>query len=312
MITFWMIAAAMLIAALTCVIAPLLRRAATDDDERRPTREGVVLAAAIYRAELAELEREFNAGHLSAQHRSEVRRELEARFADEIGAGGRPAGSIDDVATGAASRLSRAGTAALLLALLPTAVLVLYMQLGSPLSLAVEGGGDAGQMAVHAASQGSLAVLVGRLATRLQRQPDDAQGWAILARSYAALDRPDDAIAAYQRALMVSPRDAQLLADYADAQASADDGDLNGVALQSIEAALALDPENQKALALAGSAAFDRRDYPLAIHLWEHLEFVAGTDSEIAGIARKNIDRARVLAASGSADASGHPAGDTN
>jgi cytochrome c-type biogenesis protein CcmH len=136
---------------------------------------------------------------------------------------------------------------------------------------------------------------VGRLAARLQRQPGDVQDWTMLARSYATLGRADDAVMAYQRALSLNPRDAQLLADYADAQASANGGDLNGESRQSIEAALALDPANLKALALAGSAALDRRDYTHAIQFWERLEQAAGANSGIAARAQKNIDEVRTL-----------------
>jgi cytochrome c-type biogenesis protein CcmH len=86
-----------------------------------------------------------------------------------------------------------------------------------------------------------------------------------------------------------------LLADYADAQASANGSNLNGAARQSIEEALALDPANLKALALAGSAALDRRDYALAIQYWQRLEQAAGVNSEIATRAQKNIDEVRTL-----------------
>jgi cytochrome c-type biogenesis protein CcmH len=100
---------------------------------------------------------------------------------------------------------------------------------------------------------------------------------------------------AYQRASSLNSRDAQLVADYADAQASASGGDLNGESRQSIKAALALDPADLKALALAGSAALDRRDYAHAIEFWERLEQAAGVDSGIAAQAQKNIDEVRTL-----------------
>jgi cytochrome c-type biogenesis protein CcmH len=187
------------------------------------------------------------------------------------------------------------GTAAVLLALLPTAALALYIELGEPLAVAVQGGSDAVAADNHAAIQESLEMMVGRLAARLQRQPRDVQDWTMLARSYATLGRADDAVMAYQRALSLNPRDAQLLADYADAQASANGGDLNGESRQSIEAALALDPANLKALALAGSAALDRRDYTHAIQFWERLEQAAGANSGIAARAQKNIDEVRTL-----------------
>jgi cytochrome c-type biogenesis protein CcmH len=291
MMTLSLIAALMVIGALASVIVPLLRRT-TLDDHASAGRNGTALAVAIYRAELGEVEREFKAGHLSAQHRSEAQRELERRLAedaDDIGTGTGtdvPAGPVNGAA-GFARVAHRMGTAAVLLALLPTAALALYIEL--------QGGSDAVAADNHAAIQESLEMMVGRLAARLQRQPGDVQDWTMLARSYATLGRADDAVMAYQRALSLNPRDAQLLADYADAQASANGGDLNGESRQSIEAALALDPANLKALALAGSAALDRRDYTHAIQFWERLEQAAGANSGIAARAQKNIDEVRTL-----------------
>ncbi|MDR5740367.1 MULTISPECIES: tetratricopeptide repeat protein [unclassified Caballeronia] len=184
---------------------------------------------------------------------------------------------------------AHAALAALLIALLPSAAMTMYMHIGNPAALAVYSGDTAG-IDKHGESPGSIEVMVSRLAARMSRTPDDAKGWTMLARSYAVLERPADAAAAYRRALALTPRDPDLLADYADALASARGGDLSGEPLTNIDAALAIDPGHPKALALAASAAFDRRDYPLAIRHWEALRDVSGAEPEIARQAQKNID----------------------
>lgn len=291
MIQFWLIVAAMLVAALLCVIVPLLSRGSLRDiNVARADGGGATLATAIFRTDMAELERQAAAGDLPHAQHGNARREIERRFADEIGA--KPAAAT----MRAGSVAQRAATAALLLALLPSAALILYMRLGDPLAVAVQADSAAGPQDSHAATQGSLDLMVGRLAARLRRQPDDPAGWTMLARSYAVLERPDDAAAAYRRALDLTPRDPQLLADYADALASANGGDLMGAPLQSIDAALALDPANPKALALAGSAAFEARDYPRAIQYWQRLEQAPGVSVEIANQARANVAEAHRLA----------------
>jgi cytochrome c-type biogenesis protein CcmH len=288
MMQFWLIIASMLAAALLCVVVPLLRRG---PPAARADGRGPALSTALYRTELAELQRELAAGHLSGVQHGDACRELERRLADESGA------KLAGVAARAGSIAQRAGTAALLLALLPSAALVLYMRLGDPLAAAVQVDSGAGPEGSHAAAQaGTLDVIVGRLAARLRREPDDAAGWAMLARSYAVLERADDAAAAYRRALALTPRDPQLLADYADALASANGGDLAGEPLQSVKAALALDPASPKALALAGSAAFEAHDYTRAIQYWERLEQVPGASAEITTQARANVAEARQLA----------------
>ncbi|MDQ2777988.1 MAG: tetratricopeptide repeat protein, partial [Pseudomonadota bacterium] len=103
--------------------------------------------------------------------------------------------------------------------------------------------------------------MVARLAAKLQAEPDDADGWVMLGRSYMALDRPADATGAYQHAIKLRPKDAGLLADAADAIAAGSPTGLAGEPMQMIDRALALEPDNLKALALAGSAAFNRGDY---------------------------------------------------
>ncbi|RFU49018.1 c-type cytochrome biogenesis protein CcmI [Paraburkholderia sp. DHOC27] len=298
MIAFWLCVAVMLGIALASVMWPLLRR--TPGEARHADRDrgerGVALTVALCQTALAEVERDFRAGLLSAQARSEARDDLQRRLIEETRAEAHAA-QTPGPATRPVSIAQRAGTAAVLLALLPTLAVTLYMRLGEPLAIAVQSASDAGALDDHAAFQGSLELMVGRLAARLQRHAGDAQAWAMLARSYAALDRANDAVAAYQRAIALAPRDASLLADYADAQASANDGDLNGAAWASIRAALALDPREPKALALAGSAAFDRHDYPLAIHYWEQLEKTVDANSQTAVQARRNIAMAARLEA---------------
>ncbi len=298
MIQFWSIAAAMLILALLCVIPPLLRQPTQNSDER-DKRTNNALAVAIYRTGLIEIERELTAGHLSIERHAEARNELERRLVDETNQVAAPAARPASIAL-------RSGTAAVLLALLPSIALVLYMQLGDPLAVALQTDSDTAQMKKHTDMQGSVDEMVGRLAAKLQQQPDDVQGWKMLARSYAVLNRTEDAVAAYRRALALAPADSQLLTDYADTLATANGGDLNGAPLQSIQAALAIDPDNPKALALAGSAAFANNAYPLAIQYWERLKQVSSADSEIAIQTQKNIDEARKLNSTGvAADAQG-------
>jgi cytochrome c-type biogenesis protein CcmH len=192
-----------------------------------------------------------------------------------------------------------AALAGLLVALVPASALTLYMRIGDPGALAIEAA-PVSSTGEHADAPASMEAAVSRLAARLRKHPDDAPGWAMLARSYMALDRPADATEAYRRAVAMTPRDAALLADYADALASARGGDFDGPALNAIDSALALDANQPKALALAASAAFDRRDYTGAIRFWERLSKAPDLAPEIARQALKNIDETRALAARGS------------
>jgi cytochrome c-type biogenesis protein CcmH len=193
---------------------------------------------------------------------------------------------------GAAANAPRqAALAGSLIALLPLAALALYMRLGEPMALVIAERPTPGD------APASLDIVVSRLAMRLRDGSGDAADWTMLARSYAALERPRDAAAAYRRALEQRPRDADLLADYADAMASVNGGELSGAPMQSVDAALAIAPDHPKALALAASAALDRGDLSAAIGYWERLANAPGVDPAIGQQARKNIEQTRDMAA---------------
>jgi cytochrome c-type biogenesis protein CcmH len=197
----------------------------------------------------------------------------------------------------AVSSPRHAALAGALIALLPLSALALYMRLGEPMALVIAERAERADQPTPGEAPASLEIVVSRLAMRLRDGSGDGADWTMLARSYAALERPRDAAAAYRRALESRPRDADLLADYADAMASVNGGDLSGAPMQSIEAALAIAPDHPKALALAASAALDRGDLMAAIGYWERLEHAPGVDPAIGQQARRNIEQTREMAA---------------
>ena len=132
-----------------------------------------------------------------------------------------------------------------------------------------------------------------RLADRLKTQPDDAEGWAMLGRSYGVLERYPQALAAYQRVLDLRPQDAQAYADYADALGMSQGRKLDGEPEKMIARALQLDPDNMKALSLAGTIAFDRGDHKLAVQQWERAQRKLEPGSEMARRLQGGIDEAR-------------------
>jgi cytochrome c-type biogenesis protein CcmH len=174
-----------------------------------------------------------------------------------------------------------------------------YWLLGSPSDLEVapgapvQAGADA---APHELTGARIDAMVDSLANRLASKPDDAQGWLMLARSYVALGKHAEAVAAFVKAQRLLPDDAGLLADYADALAMTRQRRLEGEPSALIRRALELDANNAKALALAGTAAFDRKDYRDAVRYWETLVKMEAPDGPFAGQVRAGIDEARRLA----------------
>ncbi|HET6720693.1 MAG TPA: hypothetical protein VFH22_13650 [Rhodocyclaceae bacterium] len=139
-----------------------------------------------------------------------------------------------------------------------------------------------------AAPGGDLQMLVPRLREKLAADPANGEGWLLLARSHGQLQQYADAVAAYRRAADLLPADAGLLADWADAQVMANQGRWDDAARQLVQRALAIDRRHLKALALAGSAAFDRRDYAGAIGFWNEVKAVAPAASIEARLAEAN------------------------
>lgn len=132
--------------------------------------------------------------------------------------------------------------------------------------------------AAHELSPEALRGMVERLQQRLAAQPADAEGWAMLARTLAVAGQHEQSLPAFRKAEALRPDDPVLLADYADALAMSRGRRLDGEPLALVKRALALAPDNLKALSLAGTEAFDRGDWGTAIRHWERLRDQAGPE----------------------------------
>ena len=160
-----------------------------------------------------------------------------------------------------------------------------------PAAAAGHGGGDGPQ----GVSMEQIAEMATRLATRLKDQPQDPQGWAMLGRTYAVLGRNDEAVKAYESAIQQHGDDAVLIADYADALAVKNNRTLAGEPMKWVRRALELDPKNVKALALAGTDAFDRKDFAGAVRYWEELLKVAPAEGNFIQQVQASVAEARQL-----------------
>ena len=119
----------------------------------------------------------------------------------------------------------------------------------------------------------------------------------MLARSYSSLEKYNEAVGAYARATGLTPNDADLWAEYAFVTAMAGGKTLAGKPIELINHALKLDPENAKALQLAGSAAFEARDYKKAIDYWERVLKKLPANSDAGRELASRINEAKALAA---------------
>ncbi len=158
---------------------------------------------------------------------------------------------------------------------------ILYAQIGTPNPQSTEPG------------MPSIDDMVGSLAARLAENPDDLAGWKMLGRSYLQLENFPGAIAAFERAVeMEASQDGQTLADLGEAILMNDSRELFGRAGQLFENALAVAPNNPKALFYSGMAAAQRGDNLLAAERWEAL-LATSPPPNIADIIRQRVAELR-------------------
>ena len=173
---------------------------------------------------------------------------------------------------------------------LPLAAIFLYAMLGTPKAL-LSSSLDA------SIGPTQIDAMVNKLADKLKANPDDANGWRKLARSYETLQRFDAAVDAYKHLLALEPDNPDVLTDYAVTLAMSLNQSLSGEPERLIDRALAIDPNHVQALALSGSAAYERGEYAKAIGPWKKILAMVPADADIAQSITASVSKAEALAA---------------
>ncbi|MHB8666534.1 MAG: c-type cytochrome biogenesis protein CcmI [Burkholderiales bacterium] len=278
MTLFWVYAALLTAVALAFLITPLVRG-------RGKAAAAVSRAASnltIFRDQLADLDEDLAAGTIDREQWEAARADLQRGLLEDAGT----------PAAAPAASVRRSTAMAIVLAVaLPLVAVSTYIAVGSPQGLdpSLE---SAASGAPHALTQDQIEAMVARLAQRLKANPDDPEGWAMLARSYGALGRFADSAAAYANADARFPLNAQLLADYADSLAMSQGQTLLGKPEALIQRALKLDGNNVKALALAGTVEFEKRHFAKAAEYWKRILPLLPADSEMRNSIRASIKEA--------------------
>lgn len=288
MTPLWLAVLVLLLATLLCLLPPLLRRPPPAEDNA--TDAGL---RAFYLAQREQLRRDQRDGALSADAAMRADEELQRDLLQDLAQRHPGRAAVTGQRAGIA-------TACLLSLALPLAAALLYNHLGNPRAAASAVSASAAEP--HAGDDGdTMALAINALAQRLRAAPDDADGWYTLARSYETLGRYDDAAAAYREVLRLAPAQPQVLADLADALLSANQGAPDAASIAAVAQALAANPDQPKALALAGMMALRRGDAAQALEYWQRLQALLPPDSEAARQIESNIAQARAVASAGGA-----------
>ena len=287
---FYVIAAMMVALALAFVLVPILRnRSKPTDDAVALSTEAANLEA--FRVQRREIESEFARGLLTEAARDHALDELARRMVGEVDL-------QEKIEAGQAVSGKNAGKSAWVLGF----GISLFVVVGASFGYAMWGNRAGGDVAGMAAAMGAattaggmaaggvdadpamsdkqVLALVENLAKKMAENPGDPRGWILLARSQNALGQYAAAAKAFARAAALTPNDAQLLADYADAQVMVQEGKFDGKPRELINAALKADPTNMKALALAGTSEMRAGNKPAALKHWQKLQTLVPKDSD--------------------------------
>lgn len=268
MIDFWLAAGLLALVAMAFLLIPLLRGRRAQAEEDR-----TALNVALYQERLAELDAQHAAGTLDDAQlqagRAEAAREL---LADTEGEG---------------ERRSHLGRAAPLLAavLLPLLGLGLYLHWGASEKLALS--------RELAEPPHSMAEMTERLEKAVQAQPDSAEGWYFLGRTYMTQERFEDAAKAFERAANLSGRQSEVLGQWAQALYFANGKKMAGAAQALADEALKQNPEEVTTLGLMGIAAFEDQRYADAVDYWQRLVAALPADDPSRAAIQSGIERAR-------------------
>lgn len=291
MTSFWVVAGILTIGALLFIVPTLISKGTS--------RTGVIRKAAnvsIYRDQLAELESDLRSDVLSKEQYDQSKRELQQRMIQDV-----PEGESLATMVITSSNHSNIATITVLMLAIPLMAVSLYLWIGNtkgltpqPISeqqLPMSGSGPESE-----SGHQNFSSVLDSLIARLREQPNDVEGWIMLGRTYAIMQRFNEAKIAYEQVIALSPESPELLVDYADIVAMTNGGSLQGEPMELVNKALSLSPKNPKALALAGTAAFEQKNFKQAASYWEKLLVQIPPESKLAQSVKESITEAKSLA----------------
>ena len=234
----------------------------------------------ILRGDYEIIERRFQNGDIDRAAYEEEMIDLELRAQrDEIG------DHKTQMVTG--SQIDRFVAAGLIFVMVPIGSLGLYLKIGQPEAQSVT---EFVEIQKENLTLEQLGEILTKIQGHLKDDPSDVEGWVMLGRTLKGLGRFDESVSAWKRAYELSPDDANLLVDYAEALALVDMKDHEPGEL--IDRALGYDPNNVKGLALGGSISFANADYDTAIKRWSLLASLVRDDEDLVLTLKEGVAEA--------------------
>ncbi|WP_297324045.1 c-type cytochrome biogenesis protein CcmI [Nitrosomonas sp.] len=293
MTSFWVISGVFIVTALLFVVPTLLR----NRNIQQENSEHDAVNITVYRDQLAELDNDLQNDILTREQYNKSKQELQQRMLQDVPEG-------EKVIIKKNKKIYSIATSVVITLTLPLAAVFLYLVIGdtrgllpqAQLANATQMNRDGGN---NSPAGHDFSSVLDNLVARLNKNPEDIEGWVMLGRTYAIMERYTDASNTYAKLAELVPNNPQILSDYADVLAMKNQGNLAGKPTELIYQALSIDPQYPKALALAGTAEFEQEKFEQAAIHWEKLLEVIPADSQLAKSVKDSIDEAKSLAAGG-------------
>ena len=223
----------------------------------------------VYREQILDLDREHANGHLSDAEWQQSRDELSVRLLQDTAVEDEP-----QLITQAQSWR----TAVVIALVFPISALGLYIWLGAPEAISPMPPASAlAEAATEQAAAPNLDQIVENLASKLQADPNNLEGWVLLGRTHRSMGNLDAALSAFDRALKLNADDELILAR-AEVLAAKNQGRFDGEPWRVIREVLQRDPQNYGALLLAGSASYANNRYADALEFWQRARLRLSAD----------------------------------
>ncbi|MCF6283303.1 MAG: c-type cytochrome biogenesis protein CcmI [Candidatus Polarisedimenticolaceae bacterium] len=302
MTLFWTFAVGMIVLALAFVALPLIRKKPVDSVDSNQ------LNLAVCKDQLEELEADLVSGNLEqAQYeasRHDIEKELLIDITDE-----------DLQPTNVAEKSGKAGII-VALALVPAISIGMYSVIGSPGMIdppkptptAQQQQGPHGQGGAEQVAK--VEEMVSKLVERLKEEPNNPNGWMMLARSYEAMERIPEALKAYEQAEKLMPDDVDLLLTYAEAIVQSNGNNFNGKPSQMIHHAFEVNPDSPNVLWMVGIVEYRIGNFVKAFTHWDKARILIGESNPNAVVAIEgamNDARSQIARAGGKVPTTGKP-----
>ncbi len=294
MTSFWVISGIFIVTALLFIIPTLLR----NREAQLENVEHDAVNITVYRDQIAELDNDLENDILTQEQYNKSKQELQQRMLQDVS-------EREKMVVKKNKKIHNIAISTFITLTLPLAAVFLYMFIGDTRGLLPQAQlANATQMnrgsgSDSPAGHDNFSSVLENLIARLEKNPEDIEGWIMLGRTYAIMERYAEASNTYAKLVELVPDNPQILSDYADVLAMKNQGNLTGKPAELIYEALRIDPQYPKALALAGTIEFEQEKFEQAAAHWEKLLEVIPVDSQLAKSVKTSIAEAKLLSSGG-------------